>query len=70
MPYYFMHSETLVVIDAPHFYAGLVFTDLVVTEAAPILRWAIGKDATWLGAYCRKKHWKGGDYALDNTSRN
>lgn len=48
----------LVAIDAPHFYAGIVLVDGVVREAAPILRWSIGKHRTFLSAYFARKGWK------------
>ena len=50
--------EMLVAVDAPHFYAGIVLTDDVVTRAAPILKWTIGKRRTWLADYFRQKGWK------------
>jgi hypothetical protein len=48
----------LVAVDAPHFYAGIVLTDGVVTDAAPILRWTMGKRREWLSNYFRQKGWK------------
>lgn len=48
----------LVIVDAPHFYAGIVFADDVVVKAAPILKWTVGKKAAWLRDYFRKKGWK------------
>lgn len=48
----------LVAVNAPHFYAGIVLTDGIVTEAAPILRWTIGKRREWLSDYFRLKGWK------------
>ena len=48
----------LVRVVAPHFVAGLVAVDGVVTEAAPILRWTIGKRSAWLAAYFKRKSWK------------
>jgi hypothetical protein len=48
----------LVAVDAPHFYAGLILVDDVVTEAAPILHWTIGKHRTFLRSYFMKKGWK------------
>lgn len=48
----------LVAVDAPHFYAGITLTNGVVTSAAPILKWTIGKRREWLSEYFRKKGWK------------
>lgn len=47
----------LVRIVAPHFVAGLVCDGDVCTEAAPILRWAVGKDRAELRAYFARKGW-------------
>lgn len=51
-------DETLVAVDAPHFYAGIILKADVVTEAAPILRWTIGKGRGWLRTYFAGKGWK------------
>lgn len=50
---------TLWAVDAPHFYAGIVSdgTEHIV-EAAPILRWTIGKSRSELRAYFARKGWK------------
>lgn len=51
--------ETLVVIDAPHFYAGLVAREGRVIEAAPIIHYM--KQGRWTGQqvadYCVKRGW-------------
>jgi hypothetical protein len=48
----------MIVIDAPHFYAAVIFSAGIVVRAAPILKYMIG----WRGAsvvrYCKKKNWK------------
>ncbi len=59
----------LVAVDAPHFYAGVVLTDGVVTEAAPILRWAMGKKRGWLSDYFRRKGWKATIVQCADTQR-
>lgn len=41
----------LVVVKAPHYAAALVTVDGVCTEAAPILRWAVGKSWPFLKRY-------------------
>lgn len=55
----------LVRVVAPHFVAGLVFARdheepyvHVCTEAAPILRWCIGRNAPELRTYFVGKGWK------------
>jgi hypothetical protein len=47
----------LVQVRSPHFTAGMVVTDGVVTEAAPILKWAIGKPRHWLRDVFKSKGW-------------
>jgi hypothetical protein len=59
----------LVQVTAPHFCAGLVLVDGVVTEAAPILKWAIGKRREWLSDYFRQKGWKAVVIGGDNGKR-
>ena len=50
---------TLCVVDVPHFYAALIVGDgNIVLEAAPILRWAIGKHLEDVHAWAVAK---GGD---------
>lgn len=51
-------SERLARVEAPHFVAGLVTVNGHCTEAAPILRWAIGKSESELRAYFARKKWK------------
>lgn len=51
-------SERLISVDAPHFCAALVMVDGKCTEAAPILKWAVGKGEEWLRAYFKQKGWK------------
>lgn len=48
----------LVQVTAPHFCAGLVLVDDRCIEAAPILKWAIGKRADELRRYFAKKGWR------------
>lgn len=51
----------LVIVDAPHFYASLVIGrktpmgTVLVLEAAPILRWALGKPWITTKHYFAKK---------------
>lgn len=52
-----MTPELLFRVTAPHFCAGLVVRDDKVVEAAPILRWTIGKSIYWLVGYFAGKEW-------------
>lgn len=45
-------------VVAPHFVAGLLLDGDRCVEAAPILRWEVGKDRAWLRAYFRRKGWE------------
>lgn len=53
-----MTDQTVVVIDAPHFYAAIVVRDERVVVSAPILRWTLGKPLADVKAYCRRKGWR------------
>lgn len=53
-----MTEEILVSVDAPHFNAGLVMIGDRCTEAAPILRWCVGKGRDELRAYFKRKGWR------------
>ena len=48
----------LVRVVAPHFVAGMVMSGDVCSEAAPILKWAIGKRRDFLRTYFARKSWK------------
>jgi hypothetical protein len=52
--------ETLAVIDAPHFYAGIVLWDDKVVEAADIVKWMRTRRMTrdQVREYCKGKCWK------------
>jgi hypothetical protein len=51
----------LLVVDAPHFYAGAVWQRTAdawrCIEAAPILKWMREKSAAEVGAYLKRKGW-------------
>jgi hypothetical protein len=48
----------LVQVSASHFCAGIVFDHRhIVVDAAPILRWSMGKSAEYLKAYFERKGW-------------
>lgn len=51
-------EETLVRVVAPHFTAGLIFKEKRCIDAAPILKWAIGKTSQEIVAYFRHKGWE------------
>jgi hypothetical protein len=51
-------TSIFVQVAAPHFVAAIVLEDDVCTEAAPILKYAIGKRREWLRDYFRSKGWK------------
>lgn len=50
-------TETLIAIDAPHFYAGIVARDGRVVEAAHIVKYMKGWDGAKVAAYCKSKGW-------------
>lgn len=45
-------------VTAPHFCAGIVMENDVCTDAAPILRWAVGKRHAELRQYFARKGWR------------
>ena len=45
-------------IKAPHFTAGIVLVDDVVTEAAPIVKYMIGWHRNYVRHYCQQKRWQ------------
>ncbi len=48
----------LIQVTAPHFVAGITLRDGFVVEAAPILKWAIGRNRAYLSAYFKRKGWE------------
>lgn len=48
----------LVAIDSGYFYAGAIIENGICIEAAPILKWMIGKKEEYLKNYCLNKNWK------------
>jgi len=50
--------ERIIAIDAPHFFAGIVVRGDHVVEAAPILRWTVGKSYARLERYFASKRWR------------
>lgn len=51
-------TETLALIDAPHFYAGIVLQNDRVVEAADIVKYMRGWTRMRVRGYCRNKGWK------------
>lgn len=49
--------EILAVIDAPHFYAGIVLQNDRVVEAADILKYMRKWSRERVRTYCKKKGW-------------
>ncbi len=47
----------LVQVKAPHFTAGFVSDGTCVTEAAPILKYLIGKTEAYARHYLKQKGW-------------
>lgn len=45
-------------VFAPHFTAGIVVRDERVIDAAPVMRWAIGKELETVLSYARRKGWR------------
>ena len=45
-------------VDADYFCAGFIVENEVVTKAAPIIKYMIGKKAGYIKEYCDKKKWK------------
>lgn len=48
----------LVRVEAPYYCAGFIVEDAWVAEAAPILRWAVGRRGRDVVEYLRKKGFK------------
>jgi len=48
----------MIIIDAPHFYAAVVFGDGVVSRAAPIVAYMRGWSRSKVLEYCQKKRWR------------
>lgn len=44
-------------IDAPHFCAGAVVENSAIVDAAPIIKWMIGKTIDQVMDYCHRKKW-------------
>ena len=51
-------DEMLVRVVAPHFVAGVVLRNGIVTQTAPILRWCLGGQRWWLREQFAKRGWK------------
>lgn len=51
-------TETLIAIDAPHFYAGIVAENGRVKEAADIVKYMKGWTGQQVADYCAQKGWR------------
>lgn len=52
-------TKTVLAIDAPHFFCGVVLHDDRVVIAAPIVKkWALGKTRAEVERHCAKMRWK------------
>lgn len=51
-------DETLIAIEAPHFYAGLIAVEGKVIEAAHIIKYMKGWDGQQVADYCKRKGWR------------
>lgn len=45
-------------ISAPHFTAGIVLENDVVTVAAPIVKYMVGWHRNYVRHYCAQKRWE------------
>ena len=52
------HAEDIVQVDSGYFCAGIFLVNYKIVDAAPVLRWAIGKHIDWFEQYAAKKRWK------------
>jgi len=52
-----VQDRTLWQVTAPHFCAGLILTGDTCTDAAPILRWCVGRERVHLRGYFLTKGW-------------
>ena len=50
-------QQELIRVTAPHFVANCVLAGNHCTEAAPILKWAIGRESGYLLRYFAKNNW-------------
>ena len=53
-----MTAEHVIVIEAPHFVAGVCMRDFTAIRAAPILKYMIGWDFPKIEQYVARKGWK------------
>jgi len=50
-------SELLIRVEAPHFTAGFIVDNMIVTKAAPIINYLIGKTEANARRYVQQKGW-------------
>lgn len=51
-------TTTLWQIQAPHMTAGFIAENNLIVEAAPIIRWTVGKTVLGVKEYALRKRWK------------
>jgi len=49
--------EHIVSVRSSYFCAGVIHNGNLIVEAAPILRWAVGRKYGWFIAYANAKGW-------------
>jgi len=47
----------MIIIDTPHFYAGIIIKKGIVTDTAPIVNYMKGWDVHRVKSYCLYKGW-------------
>ncbi len=52
------HNEDIIQVDSGYFCADVSLVNYKIIDAAPILRWAIGKHIDWFEQYAARKRWK------------
>jgi len=52
---YLENQENLYIVNAPYMYAGIIVNNSVITQAAPILRWSIGKKLCTIKEWVKRK---------------
>ncbi len=54
--------SSMIQIIAPHYTAGLMIFNGRVIEAAPIVRWMVGKSIDYVYSYCQRKGYRIEEY--------
>jgi len=51
-------SITTIQITSHYFCAGIIIIEGMCREAAPIIKWMVGKEYSYLRNYCFRKNWR------------